>query len=219
MAINNPGVNVYDEGALILAGAPSINFVGAGVTASNVAGVATATIPGGGGGSGALTLIEDWLAPGGTNSKTFSAIPGTYKDLVLIARVMSSTGGWTDNLRLTINGRGNGYNSSMMEDRYAATANENGEITLALGKIGTSGNPNYSMGEIDFMGYALETSAIRGYSGRMTYNNGGGAATLITSQQVCGFIKFAEPAITTMLIALGAGNFVANSRLTLYGRS
>jgi hypothetical protein len=45
------GVNVQDEGSNVIATANTINFVGAGVTASNVGGVATVNIPGAGAGS------------------------------------------------------------------------------------------------------------------------------------------------------------------------
>lgn len=45
-------VPVQDEGTTVVASPTAINFVGAGVTATNSGGVATVTIPGGGGGGG-----------------------------------------------------------------------------------------------------------------------------------------------------------------------
>jgi len=48
-----PGADVHDEGVAVLAGATILNFVGAGVTATNAGGgQVDVTIPGGGGGSG-----------------------------------------------------------------------------------------------------------------------------------------------------------------------
>jgi hypothetical protein len=51
------GVDVEDEGVAVVT-ASTLNFVGAGVTATDVAGVATVTIPGGGGGGSAWTFVS-----------------------------------------------------------------------------------------------------------------------------------------------------------------
>lgn len=50
-------VPVQDEGILVVAAPSALNFTGAGVTATDVAGVATIDIPGGGGGGGTPTEI------------------------------------------------------------------------------------------------------------------------------------------------------------------
>jgi hypothetical protein len=49
------GLGVQDEGAVILANTPMLNFVGLGVSVSDVSGVATISIPGGGAGLTALS--------------------------------------------------------------------------------------------------------------------------------------------------------------------
>ena len=54
-------VNIEDEGIAVLDTPSAINFVGAGVTVTDVAGVATVTIPGGGG-AGALDIQEEGVS-------------------------------------------------------------------------------------------------------------------------------------------------------------
>lgn len=50
-----------------------------------------ATVGGGSGGSGALTLIETQTVSGSPAAITFSAIPGTYEDLLILGAVRSAT--------------------------------------------------------------------------------------------------------------------------------
>jgi len=65
-----PGVITDDEGNL-LGQATTLNFAGAGVTATVSNGVATINIPGGGGGTTGWTSYYDYTATGG--QATFSA--------------------------------------------------------------------------------------------------------------------------------------------------
>ena len=59
------GITVKDEGTNVVASANTINFVGAGVTASNVSGVATITINGGGGNANTANVtFNDFIVQG-----------------------------------------------------------------------------------------------------------------------------------------------------------
>lgn len=63
----NPNIIAKDEGSELVTGITSLNFVGAGVTATNSSGDVTVTIPGGGSGPTYLTATAtiDWASIGG----------------------------------------------------------------------------------------------------------------------------------------------------------
>lgn len=73
-------LDVKDEGTTVVTAATAINFVGAGVTASNVGGVAQVSIPGGGGGS----------ALSGSTILDFGA--GAFEASVTVAEASTATG-------------------------------------------------------------------------------------------------------------------------------
>lgn len=215
MPINNPGINVYDEGALVLAGAPAINFVGAGVTATNVAGVATATIPGGGGGGGALVMLDDWLAPGTTNTKTFSAIPGTYKDLIIVCSGQSVAGGWTDTLKMTWNAIASNY-CWVREDRSGSSA-LSFDTSLTVGNFNTTAGDYPSTFDIEITRYALNALLFRTFLAQSFFQNGSNNGSALFPQRSAGGLLNTIAPITSVTLSL-ASNFAADSRITLYGR-
>lgn len=69
-------VIVEDEGVVLTPTVASIDFVGAGVTASAVGNDVTVTIPGGGGGGGSFTQ--------GTATLDFGAFPGSNEATVVV---------------------------------------------------------------------------------------------------------------------------------------
>jgi len=81
------GITVQDEGTNVVASANTVNFVGAGVTATSVGGVATITIPGGGGGNantGNVTFNDvNIIGDGNLYLQPDPASPTAYLDVYL----------------------------------------------------------------------------------------------------------------------------------------
>lgn len=67
----NPGITVQDEGATLATAGTSLNFVGAGVTASGSGSLKTITIPGGGPGGTASIVVQ---SNGATQSTTVDTL-------------------------------------------------------------------------------------------------------------------------------------------------
>ena len=88
-------VPVQDEGAVVVAAPTAINFVGAGVTATNSGGVATVTIPGGGGGAwDGTAILASTFSMAGTNANNlpdlrFTPDANSLYELELMALVNS----------------------------------------------------------------------------------------------------------------------------------
>lgn len=69
-------VPVQEEGTTVVASPTAINFVGAGVMATNSSGVATVTIPGGGGGTSFDPTAQAWGLINGNPATTALAVSG-----------------------------------------------------------------------------------------------------------------------------------------------
>lgn len=67
-----PRIETLDEGGSLVATTESIDFVGAGVTATNTGGAVTVTIPGGGGGGGNNIALGQWTGLVGTPASAAS---------------------------------------------------------------------------------------------------------------------------------------------------
>ncbi len=80
-------IAVQEEGSNVVATASTINFVGAGVTASNVGGVATVTIPGGGGSSGITVQDEGSNVVASANTINFVGTGVTATNVGNVATV------------------------------------------------------------------------------------------------------------------------------------
>jgi len=138
-------------------------------------------------------------------SYTFSSIPATYTDLVLIASTGSSFSSSADAYQLTFNGattsfsvtRLYGNGSSANSDRY--TTPYAGWISTALGAD-----------TIHIMNYANTTvykTAITRSSSEGTYSIAGATAVLWQS----------TTAINSVKISGTSGNLLSGSTFTLYG--
>lgn len=75
-------VQVQDEGTVITDGLVTLNFIGAGVTASAVGGDVTVNIPGGGGGGNFLYSLERFVDPvNGSDATGTGAVENPFKTL------------------------------------------------------------------------------------------------------------------------------------------
>jgi hypothetical protein len=91
-------ITAKDEGSNLTTALTSIDFVGAGVTATNSSGDVTVTIPGG------VVLLGTYTASGSTAVADFTSIPATYKDLIIVATGRTAAASSFDSLNLTVNG-------------------------------------------------------------------------------------------------------------------
>lgn len=176
---------------------------------------------GGGGGSGALTFISQQTLGAAAASVTFSTIPQTYEDLILVVDAGSvlNNGTTTAVLGLQFNGdTGNNYMFTMLGTYGAGTGfSNNSAATNSMGvgldnSSGTAGVP-FSFNHIEIANYTSATrkSAIGQFSG---YQGNVGILQGTASGNWTG-----TAAITSLTIVDRNGNnFAAGSKFTLYAR-
>ena len=95
------GIDFEDEGSSVVT-ATTLNFVGAGVTLTDVAGVATATIAGGGGG-GSWTQIAAGSLPA-ANFIDLDVSPGGYDDIILMVIETNRSASSQTRARVSVDG-------------------------------------------------------------------------------------------------------------------
>lgn len=176
---------------------------------------------GGSGGSGALTFISQQTLGAAAASVTFSTIPQTYEDLILVVDAGSvlNNGTTTAVLGLQFNGdTGNNYMFTMLGTYGAGTGfSNNSAATNSMGvgldnSSGTAGVP-FSFNHIEIANYTSATrkSAIGQFSG---YQGNVGILQGTASGNWTG-----TAAITSLTIVDRNGNnFAAGSKFTLYAR-
>ncbi len=81
-------ITTKDEGSTLSSSVTTLDFVGAGVTASGAGATTTVTIPGG---SGALTLLSSTTLGSAAADITVTGISASYKDLVIVCEGRSAT--------------------------------------------------------------------------------------------------------------------------------
>ena len=87
-------LTVQDEGSALSTEATTLNFVGAGVTASGTGAVKTITISGGGSGSGGGTTAETWGASLDGKLQIYNSSTGDQN--LLIASPNTTSAYWRD---------------------------------------------------------------------------------------------------------------------------
>lgn len=167
----------------------------------------------GGGGGGAMQMIEDKLL-GADGAIDFTAIPGTFKHLAVIAALRGTT---TDPLlSVQFNGDGGGNYDRVVIQVVVSTlsgSSANGQTSVVLGEcVGSNQVAGLRAGlRLDVLDYAAArwkpVSATEGYVGAA---NGG------RQYQTQGAWR-QTAVITRLTLNLSAGTFAAGSRATLYG--
>jgi hypothetical protein len=179
---------VQDEGTPILTAADAINFVGAGVTVTDVAGVATVTIPGGGGGGSldvedegisidAAVVVMDFVGAGVTVTQTVAGevevnIPGTdtnTTDLVVQEE------GVTVVIGDTLNFVGASVTVTDVGGVATVTVTDADTNTTDL-IVNDEGTPIVTTDEINFVGAGVTVTDVAGVA-TVTIPGGGGGAT------------------------------------------
>jgi len=138
------------------------------------------------------------------SSVTFSSIPGTYTDLVLILVGQNTPS--QDNFRLTMNNdTGSNYSYTYLS----------GNGTSASSGRGSNATPMY-IGNLPSSQWATNIAHIMNYANTTTFK------TVLSRQSGTSAEAWinmwrSTAAITTIKVDTGAGNYVSGSTFTLYG--
>ncbi len=169
----------------------------------------------GSGGSAGITLIQEQILGSPASSVTFSAIPGTYRHLLLYYISQSSNGNAV--VYVQFNGdTGSNYSTAYMYDNgqfgtsYATSQALTGVVNLSTAPAGDA-----AINIINIPYYAQTTfnKVTQSQNFRLDAATTGHVTVVGTSWAN-------TAAITSLLLAIsGGGNFVAGSIFTLYGIS
>ena len=157
--------------------------------------------------------IATTTASGSSATITFSSIPSTYTDLVLVVGSVSTTSG-APNITLTFNSdTGTNYSNTLLEGTGAnATSTRRTSVAnITEGNAISLGGTNPSTVTYNIMNYA-NTSTYKTVLIRTAYPT----TTYTGTSAVVGLWR-STAAINAMALNLGAGNFSSSSVFTLYG--
>jgi len=144
-----------------------------------------------------------------TATITFSSIPQTYTDLIVVASVQS---GGASQMNLTFNGdTGNNYSKTALYGNGSSALSLRGTNNPAITVAFTDSSPNYSPSIIQIMNYA-NTTTYKSVLIRTSYSGEVDAAVGLWR----GNTGSAAQAITSITLANGS-NYSSSSTFTLYG--
>lgn len=151
--------------------------------------------------------IAAYTVPSATADYTFSSIPSTYTDLVLISSVKYTS--TTSHILVQCNGDTGGNYSNTFVYGTGSSALSARNSNLNAGYFGRADNPNYGVGITHFQNYSNTTT-------NKTWVSRGDAPSTLTIAYVNLWRNTA--AINSLkLIALAGQNFESGSTFTLYG--
>lgn len=166
----------------------------------------------------ALTLITEVVTASSASSVTFSAIPGTYRDLIIKVRGQGDSGAAAD-----IHAQFNADTAGNYDVQYVATNNTtttgtpvDATTAAILGSLSATGSlasvPGACEATIfDYKGTTFNKCAL-GQFGYKTATSSSGSVVGSTESQWRN-----SAAITAVKVFLSAGNFVNGSVVSLYG--
>ncbi len=172
---------------------------------------------GGGGGGGDLTLISRQTISVATPTITFSAIPGTYRDLLLSTTIRGTHNAASTELHVTFNGDTGANYDSFRNNTFGAAVTYGGTyMDVAAISAATSPANTPSQDEYVIANYVSTTfhKVITGNGGFKLANSGGGN---INGEAITGYWRNTA-AITQIDLNLTADNFEVGTDVALYGR-
>jgi hypothetical protein len=151
--------------------------------------------------------IATYTVPSATASYTFSSIPSTYTDLVLIANVQGTTGG---------NGTTVQFNGDTSTNYSYTLIDANGS---SVNSSRATNSTNIQSGLVDNVSWGTQIIQIMNYSNTTTYKTvlGRGNDTLQLRPTIGLWRNTSAISSVTVLAAPNAYNFIAGSTFTLYG--
>jgi hypothetical protein len=157
--------------------------------------------------------IATTTASGSSATITFSSIPATYTDLVIVIGNVATTSG-APNIAMTYNNdTGSNYSSTLLEGNgsSASSARRSNTTSITEGNAISLGGSNPSTVIYQVMNYSntttYKTCLIRNNEPATTYAGVGAVVGLWRSTSAINRIDF----------NLGSGNFSSTSVFTLYG--
>lgn len=214
---SSSSLTVKDEGVTLSSAVTSIDAVGSGVTATNVGGAVTLTIPGS---SGAEVLI-DRQTPSGTGTVTFSSL-GSYSDLRVVVVGRGTTASTAVNVTLRFNNDSSALYDWEINEISGSATNAIGQnftqTSLHIGYIaGSTATANVADAcearIFDYRGTTFE-KVIHSRAATKTSTSSGG----LFIDVFAGFYR-STSALTRVDVILASGNFSSGSVVALYGIS
>jgi hypothetical protein len=163
------------------------------------------------------TLIESKTAANSTTaSYTFSSIPSTYTDLLVVISARGTAGGTGGGNNLSINGSSGGTNFTCKLLQGNGSVSATGSPTNFAGDIPLSGATANTFGNIQIYFPNYTSSSNKSYSiDSVTENNAGGADSAYAD--LAAGLWSQTAVISSLGFSVGSGFFAQHSSFYLYG--
>jgi hypothetical protein len=210
-------ITTKDEGSTLSSTVTTLDFTGAGVTASGGGATTTIDIPGG---SGALTLLSSNVLGSAAADITVTGISGSYKDLILVCRFRSTDAGVGLSFRMRVGAgsidTGNNYAYREAYEGWtggsnSSTGTDHFDVAICPNSGATAGF--FGSARVEVLNYP-STSQTRGFLGQGFSQDGSG----IIQTWMSGAWKNVSSAMDQVRIYASAGNLDTGSALYIYGR-
>jgi hypothetical protein len=145
--------------------------------------------------------------PTGTTTVTFSSIPGTYTDLILILSTLSASGG---NTHMRFNGDSTSLYSETRLTGNGTSATSSRDLNTSLHYIAeaNANSTTPSTGIVHIMDYA-NTTTFKSSVGR-----GGNASQQLNAKA---YLYRSTNAITSIVLTQDTANYTSGTTMKLYG--
>jgi hypothetical protein len=215
-------LTVEDEGTPLATAATTLDFVGAGVTATGAGAEKTITIPGGG---GDLVLINSVVLGSPATNMEVSSIPGTYIDLVIsVVCKTDEAGADTDHMLMRLGGGAldtganyrafYGYHGTGTGVVGGNTAVSTMDLAICAGSGSSQAAAVFSIVTLEILNYA-NTAQYRMIKGSAMYFG----VSYYEIYSTAGQWRNAADAVQIVRVYPSTGtNFVTGSRMDVYGR-
>jgi hypothetical protein len=168
--------------------------------------------------SSAITRIAQVALVANAASIDFTSIPQTYATLLVVGSITTGGSGGED-LRLRFNGTATGYDnlSSRLASSQGAAVTTTAAAGATYGVCGVVGaGSRVSVVTISIPSYA-NANTWRSWEARAAFMGSGSSNWWNTTH--AGALQNAGTAVTSIALTTPAGNFWADSKVTLYGLS
>jgi hypothetical protein len=166
--------------------------------------------------TGTYTLIASSTLGSGAATVTFSSIPGTYTDLILVCKLLaSSTANNSDGLRFQLNGDTATNYSATWLTNSTTTPVSSRESSATRGRFGNVSQTTNDVGTAigQFLDYANTTTykTMLGRSGNLNSNGDSNVFAAVSMWR-------STAAVTQIVLSQSSNaNFVTGSNFKLYG--
>ena len=226
-AYQRPSAGGNSFGKIVVAGQSDVDadaatgtlelVAGSNITITTDAGtdkVTIASTASGGGGvyAGAMREIATVTTTGSQATVTFSAIPSTYRDLLVVLSGRSTAGVTAASLLATFNGDSGANYSFVRENRFGPTSSL-ASTYMEIGSLSGASTASY----ISTVNFWIRDYASTGKWRPSMAQSSLVDGTAVVHQQASGWWENTANPVTSVSFALASGNFEDGSTVTLYG--